>query len=80
MKGSIPIPYIIAIILGVLVIIALSYFLFPQIFIGETAMHEQYCAAKCFECRNTPIEERGPYDSTCDIKDCPGCEYDTNLA
>ena len=69
MKGAIAISYIIALILGVLVIGALSYFFFPQVIRSSELLHAQYCVAKCFEYAHSPPEDR-TWDPSCNINEC----------
>ncbi len=53
MKGSIPVPYLIAIILAVVVIVVLVYMYLSESGLFSQVIDEKYCQAKCMECKAT---------------------------
>ena len=67
MKGDLPIPYIVGLIIAVAVIVVVVYLFLTQSGVWQNIVHQKYCEAKCFEWQNKPESERGswPSDPTC---------------
>jgi hypothetical protein len=49
MKGSLPLPYIVALILGIAVIVIILFMFFTQSGVFTAAVDEKFCDARCLE-------------------------------
>lgn len=77
MKGELPIPYIVGIIIAVAVIAVIIYIFLTQTNIWQDVVIRKYCEAKAFEYCNKPEDARGdwPTDERCstfpELGQCP---------
>jgi len=67
MKGSLPIPYIVAAILAIAVIVVVAYIFLTQSGYFSNVIDRKYCEAKCLEYCNTAKDEQSwsQFDSRC---------------
>lgn len=67
MKGSLPVPYIVAFIIAVAVIAVAAYLFFNQSNQWQDTALREYCKAKCLECQSlaTTGECADQYDEKC---------------
>jgi len=65
MKGSLPIPYIVALIIAVVIIVVATFLFLTQSGSWQNTMHQKYCEAKEFEYCNNPNADPGDWDTSC---------------
>lgn len=65
MKGSIPLPYIVALILAIAVIVVVGYMFLSQSKDFSNILEKKYCEAKLFGYCAKPVKERGEFDIRC---------------